>query len=77
MIEEKILPCPFCGKEAGLNTVTYSKDDEQAKLNKQWIWYYVSCYWCGSNNRFIMGHRSESAAIQRWNNRVEVKQNSC
>ena len=66
----ELLPCPFCGGEAGHGTMRYSK----AHVNEQgWFqdeFYFVNCIVCGSNNKGIVGFDSPERAIAAWNRRT-------
>lgn len=73
MKESKLLPCPFCGGEASLGTVTYDKRSEIVRLNKQQTFYGVNCIECGATTFGIIGSKTEEEAKQRWNTRVNFR----
>ena len=57
-MNEKLLPCPFCGGEA----FTHIFGNEIAKG------YYIACDECGAN---IKAFGYEAEAIEAWNRRAE------
>lgn len=69
MKKDKLLPCPFCGGEASMGTVTYDKKSEVARLNKQQTFYGVNCIECGANTLGVIGSKTEEEAVNRWNRR--------
>ncbi len=71
MVEE-IKPCPFCGGEASVGKSTYAKDSEITVLNGQNVFYSVNCHSC-NGRRNLIGEKSHKEAIEKWNQRVEVK----
>ncbi len=71
MVEE-IKPCPFCGGEASVGKSTYAKDSEIAVLKGQNVFYSVNCHSC-NGRRNLIGEKSHKEAIEKWNQRVEVK----
>lgn len=63
-VEPKLLPCPFCGGEAEVSSVSGSVD----------TMYTVGCI--GENCKagpIVTSFDSEEAAIAIWNTRAEVK----
>lgn len=62
-------PCPFCGGEAAFATVRYSATTDEARLNGQDLFHYVSCIACGACNRGLIGHKNQFLAGVRWNSR--------
>lgn len=72
MSERKLLPCPFCGGEAAVNTAQTS-DAEMIRLNGRDHGFGVNCVACGVNNREIwIGKATREAAIEAWNTRAEI-----
>lgn len=61
-MNEKLLPCPFCGGEARL---TYSTDNHRQP--------YVTCDTpkCPGCNPYQWYFRTEAEAIEAWNRRAE------
>ena len=68
----KIENCPFCGSKASLKTVTYNKESDIVKLNKQFVFYGVNCQMCGGENTGIIGYKTQDDAINAWNKRVKA-----
>jgi hypothetical protein len=70
----ELLPCPFCGGEAGHGHIKYSRP-----LNDTW-WadnspiteaFYINCISCGAVCRsgIVAGFQSMAEAISKWNSR--------
>lgn len=69
-IEITLLPCPFCGGEAYLNTHCYNAKSDIAILNKQRIFYGVNCIKCGADITGLVGCKNDEDAINKWNTRI-------
>src|SRR3546814_11278574 len=66
---KELLPCPFCGGEAGVNTKR-TTDAEYIRLNGRDHGYGVNCTTCGTDNRGVaMGYATREQAIAAWNRR--------
>ena len=63
--EIKLLPCPFCGGEADIEEIPGSPYTDESYV------YGVGCKEC--NIGWYEDTKEE--AIERWNRRMEVKQN--
>ena len=60
IVQSKILPCPFCGKQA-----QKYEDDYDGK-------FYVCCIgYCGG---YVMSDESMDDAVKRWNSRAEIQE---
>ena len=71
--EVKLLPCPFCGGEAALNTVRYG---EKTVAEQEWDqdeFHGVNCVTCGVNNIGLRGHDSPEMATEAWNTRLAAQ----
>lgn len=72
--DKGLLPCPFCGGVAGINTCRTS-DREFLRMNG-WdsdTGYGVNCIVCGVNNRGIAyGFRTKEQAVEAWNRRADT-----
>jgi len=68
-MEKILLPCPFCGGKASLNTTRYAKDSDIARLNKRTVFYGVNCISCGTDSTGLVGSRSQAEAMKKWNKR--------
>ena len=66
---EELLPCPFCGGEAGIGTTRIS-DPMTAKLNGRTNGFFVNCKICGANNNSLrLGYATKEIARHYWNTR--------
>lgn len=65
-----LLTCPFCGNTASFGTIKFADKSDIAKMNGQSIYHYVVCQLCGSNNRGIVGYKTQSEAKEHWNTRT-------
>ena len=74
MGNEELLPCPFCGGKAAVNTRTVSPESDDARLNGQNKFWGVNCIMCGVNNIGLIGCKTEELAISIWNTRTSIKQ---
>ena len=68
-----LLGCPFCGGEAHISKTTYDEGTVRYQGWGQATYYSVRCIVCGADNRGIVGHKSESAAKQKWNTRANLE----
>lgn len=69
-----LLPCPFCGGEAAFGTVKYSEATVAFEQWEQDVFHQVTCTRCSASNLGVVGHRTPSAAAERWNHRVPARQ---
>ena len=58
--ENKLTPCPFCGKES------YTKQFEDERGRQ---WWTVGCEWC--DIKYDNGVKTEQLAIDLWNRRAD------
>lgn len=65
-----LLPCPFCGQEAGFNTVRYFDKAIAVQGWKQNTFHGVNCITCGVNNIGIRGYDTKEDAADAWNTRA-------
>lgn len=73
MADVELLPCPFCGNPAHLNTIRTS-DREFIRLNGRDTGYGVNCERCGVNNRgFAYGWATVEKAVEHWNTRANME----
>lgn len=67
-------PCPFCGGEASetIGSIRYSDRHEAWWPDGTQIRdaYFVNCLKCGCDNKAMLGHQTEDAAIAAWNTRA-------
>ena len=64
-----LLPCPFCGGEAGIGT-TYISDKRTRELNNRDNGFFINCKICGANNNCLhLGYATEEIAKHYWNTR--------
>jgi hypothetical protein len=62
-------PCPFCGGEGHIATVTYHGSTIREQQLSQDKFYYVSCVLCGANTRGTIGQANEDKAWAKWDKR--------
>jgi Zn ribbon nucleic-acid-binding protein len=65
----RLLPCPFCGGEAGWCTVTYGDETVAYQQWRQNKFHFVNCIMCGANTKGIRGAVSQIEAAEQWNGR--------
>jgi len=63
--------CPFCNGEASFGSIDYSTKTVNENGWSQKKFYYVNCIRCGSDNKGLVGHTSETKAARHWNTRVK------
>jgi len=69
----ELLPCPFCGGEASpTGSITYSEHHDARWLDGTRVRkaYFANCISCGVDNKGLIGHQTQDAAIAAWNRRA-------
>lgn len=62
MINEKLKPCPFCGGDAVLHSVT----DEHELDNGG---SFIECLFCKASSAMVFGEKT--TLVERWNKRAD------
>jgi hypothetical protein len=65
----QLVPCPFCGGEASPSLVRYSHPVRGDDGSDRAEFYFISCCHCLSNNKGLIGFRTQVLAAEHWNNR--------
>ena len=77
-MSDKLKPCPFCGGDAHIGTVTYSRPLQDATwadgspILKAYFGHCASCA-AGHRNSVAGGYPTKAAAAAAWNRRDNSK----